>query len=67
MNLIYIMSTRLIDVQNKDGRLYLVFEFVDSDLKKYMDAVNGPLRPELIHVRRFHTLFVALLIDVLPL
>jgi len=36
------------DVLHQDGRLYLIFEFVDKDLKKYMDAVSGPLRPELI-------------------
>mmetsp|Transcript_59080 Transcript_59080/g.128253 ORF Transcript_59080/g.128253 Transcript_59080/m.128253 type:complete len:294 (-) Transcript_59080:233-1114(-) len=36
------------DVIHSDGRLYLVFEFVDKDLKKYMEAVNGPLDPELI-------------------
>ena len=31
-----------------DGRLYLVFEFVDKDLKKYMEGSDGPLQPELI-------------------
>mmetsp|Transcript_1925 Transcript_1925/g.3051 ORF Transcript_1925/g.3051 Transcript_1925/m.3051 type:complete len:294 (+) Transcript_1925:61-942(+) len=36
------------DVIHSDGRLYLVFEFVDKDLKKYMEAVSGPLDPELI-------------------
>jgi serine/threonine protein kinase len=40
------------DVIHSDGRLYLVFEFVDMDLKKYMDSVNGPLEPELIKVLR---------------
>lgn len=36
------------DVIHSEGRLYLVFEFVDKDLKKYMEAVNGPLNPELV-------------------
>lgn len=39
------------DVIHSDGKLYLVFEFVDKDLKKYMEAVNGPLDPELVRVR----------------
>jgi hypothetical protein len=30
---------RLKDVEHSDGRLYLVFEWVDKDLKKYMDSV----------------------------
>ena len=38
----------LTDVVQSEGRLYLVFEFVDKDLKKYMDACEGPLSPELI-------------------
>ena len=28
---------QLKDVEHADGRLYLVFEWVDKDLKKYMD------------------------------
>ena len=36
------------DVVQSDGRLYLVFEFVDKDLKKYMEGSDGPLQPELI-------------------
>ena len=31
-----------------NGRLSLVFEFVDKDLKRYMEACNGPLDPRLI-------------------
>lgn len=38
----------LTDVVQSDGRLYLVFEFVDKDLKKYMEACDGPLSPQLI-------------------
>lgn len=32
---------RLLDITYKDTKLYLVFEFLDLDLKKYMDSV-GP-------------------------
>jgi serine/threonine protein kinase len=35
-------------VIHSEGKLYLVFEFVDMDLKKYMDSVQGALDPELI-------------------
>jgi len=31
------------DCVQSDGRLYLVFEFVDRDLKKYMESCQGPL------------------------
>lgn len=31
------------DVIQSEGRLYLVFEFVDKDLKKYMEAQDGNL------------------------
>jgi serine/threonine protein kinase len=31
-----------------DGKLYLVFEFLDRDLKKYMESVSGLLSPELV-------------------
>ncbi len=30
---------QLKDVEHSEGRLYLVFEWVDKDLKKYMDSV----------------------------
>ena len=30
--------------------MYLVFEYVDKDLKKYMDSVKGPLDPMLVKV-----------------
>lgn len=32
---------KLRDVEHSEGRLYLVFEWVDRDLKKYMDALPG--------------------------
>jgi hypothetical protein len=38
------------DVVQSEGRLYLVFEFVDKDLKKYFEACDGMLSPQLIKV-----------------
>lgn len=38
---------RLLDLVHDDKRLWLVFEFLDMDLKKYMDTVN-PLEPLLV-------------------
>jgi serine/threonine protein kinase len=32
----------------EDGKLYLVFEFLDKDLKKYMESVTGMLPPNLV-------------------
>lgn len=43
---------RLNDVIQSEGRLYLVFEFVDKDLKKYFEATEGPLPAELVKVCR---------------
>jgi cyclin-dependent kinase 1 len=36
------------DCVQEDGKLYLVFEFLDKDLKKYMEAVNGMMSPALV-------------------
>lgn len=33
---------RLKDVEHNDSKLYLVFEWVDKDLKKYMDSITDP-------------------------
>ena len=38
----------LSDVIQSDGRLYLVFEFVDKDLKKFMEAYEGPLPSSMV-------------------
>ncbi len=40
------------DVIQNDGRLYLVFEFVDRDLKKYFDT-SEDLSPSLVQVNTF--------------
>ena len=44
--------SRLNDVIFENLRLYLVFEFVDMDLKKYMDMSQRPMAPELVKVGR---------------
>ncbi|KAK4704995.1 hypothetical protein P7C70_g1206, partial [Phenoliferia sp. Uapishka_3] len=33
-------SIRLLDIVHNDTKLYLVFEFLDMDLKRYMDKVG---------------------------
>lgn len=38
----------LLDVVNEKEKLYLVFEFLDYDLKKYIDKVGGFLSHELV-------------------
>ena len=43
---------QLKDVEHQDGKLFLVFEWLDKDLKKFMDAQPpGPLGVPLIKVR----------------
>lgn len=39
---------QLKDCVQADGRLYLVFEFLDRDLKKYMESCNGLMSPLLV-------------------
>lgn len=36
------------DCVQEDGKLYLVFEFLDKDLKKYMESCSGLLSPLLV-------------------
>ncbi|KAI8619486.1 kinase-like domain-containing protein [Chytriomyces sp. MP71] len=38
---------RLLDIVHNDAKLYLIFEFLDLDLKKYMDSIKT-LSPSLI-------------------
>jgi len=47
---LHALYIRLNDVVQSEGRLYLVFEFVDKDLKKYFEACEGMLSPQLIKV-----------------
>jgi len=45
---------RLLDTLHYDSKLYLVFEFLDKDLKKYQEAMNAahtPLNMPIIKVR----------------
>lgn len=49
-------SERLLDIIHQESKLYLVFEFLDLDLKKYMDTVgNSPegLGPDMVRVSAF--------------
>uniref|UniRef100_A0A2P2I2G9 Cyclin-dependent kinase 5 homolog n=2 Tax=Hirondellea gigas TaxID=1518452 RepID=A0A2P2I2G9_9CRUS len=39
---------RLMDVLHCDRKLTLVFEYCDQDLKKYFDALNGEIDPEVV-------------------
>jgi serine/threonine protein kinase len=38
----------LLDVESSESKLYLIFEFCDSDLKKYMNNIRGSLTPKLV-------------------
>eukprot|EP01114_Cavostelium_apophysatum_P001683 TRINITY_DN11465_c0_g1_i1.p1 TRINITY_DN11465_c0_g1~~TRINITY_DN11465_c0_g1_i1.p1 ORF type:complete len:310 (+),score=30.81 TRINITY_DN11465_c0_g1_i1:64-930(+) len=39
---------RLLDVVQRKKRLFLIFEFIVCDLKRYLDSVQAPLDPNLI-------------------
>jgi hypothetical protein len=49
--LTYISNARLHDVLHTDRKLTLVFEYLDSDLKKYLDANGGDIDLATIQVR----------------
>ena len=46
----------LIDLIHGEKKLYLVFEYMDHDLKKFLDINNGPLPPELVKSYLFQIL-----------
>jgi hypothetical protein len=48
-------NDRLLDIVHSDSKLYLVFEFLDMDLKKYMDTMGDKdgLKPHIVKVSRF--------------
>lgn len=48
---------QLFDVVDGDNHLYLVFEFLQQDLKKLLDSVKGGLEPALVKVMRISTVF----------
>ena len=54
---ILIYATRLLEVLHSDNKLYLVFEFLEQDLKKYMDSVPTPPDPALVksYLYQVHT------------
>mmetsp|Transcript_12235 Transcript_12235/g.18315 ORF Transcript_12235/g.18315 Transcript_12235/m.18315 type:complete len:300 (-) Transcript_12235:17-916(-) len=39
---------QLKDCIESEGKLYLIFEFIDGDLKKYIESCNGPLENSLV-------------------
>ena len=43
---------RLLDIVHSDAKLFLVFEFLDLDLKKYMDTIGDKdgLGPNMVKV-----------------
>ena len=49
---------RLLDIVHSDAKLYLVFEFLDLDLKKYMDTIGDKdgLGPNMVRVSFTHPL-----------
>jgi hypothetical protein len=57
-----ILFSRLNDVIQSEGRLFLVFEFVDKDLKKYFDATEGLLSPQVIKVNSLPAKFISTLV-----
>ena len=50
---IFFLSSRLLDVIHCENKLYLVFEYLTKDLKKYMDSFppSEHINPALIKVR----------------
>lgn len=48
------------DVIYADNRLYLVFEYLDQDLKRYMDSCKTGLDPALVKVRPLPRLSIRL-------
>lgn len=45
---------RLYDVIHTEKKLTLVFEFLDSDLKKFLDSYGGDIDAPSIKVRRLY-------------
>ena len=38
----------LLDLIHGEKKLHLIFEYLDFDLKKFMDQSNGPIHPQLV-------------------
>jgi hypothetical protein len=57
--------SRLLDIVHSETKLYLVFEFLDMDLKRYMDKVGDGdgMGPDIVKVsppRRYVALCIVL-------
>lgn len=61
--ILYLSLTRLLEVVHAEKKLYLVFEFCEKDLKKFMDDVPGEVDPMVVKVR-LQFLFLLLLISL---
>jgi len=48
MNSPFIFTFRLKDVIYQDDNLYLIFEYCEYDMKKYMRSIGGPLPTETV-------------------
>jgi serine/threonine protein kinase len=49
---------KLENVVSDNERMSLIFELVDTDLKKYMDKVHGPLPLDIVRVSKLYTCFL---------
>lgn len=52
----------LVDLIHGEKKLYLVFEFMDHDLKKFLDLNGSPLPPQLVKVKVFITITILFLL-----
>lgn len=50
MYFLYSLFARLLDVIHADSQLYLVFEYLDNDLKKFTDSYTDQLPMQLVKV-----------------
>ena len=48
------------DILHQDNRIYLVFEYMLMDLKKYMDTVRGQVDTMLVKVSNVHQGFMCI-------
>jgi len=55
---------RLLDVVHAGKKLYLVFEFLMQDLKKYLDSLREMLPHSLVKVRHFNVFLVSTSSDI---
>lgn len=60
-------TRRLKEVEHSERRLYLVFEWLDKDLKNYMDSVKGGMSSDLVKVRTAAVLHTGPLHKLRPL